>query len=115
MRAALEAYEAFDARQPGWLKVELKPGAARDGGTAAVDRGVDAQSPCVGPNVPSSAPAAEPVGHSRPYSLHRRDRRPAVRRTFSAHLRAEFAMRVIMAGAFLRAEFADACADVEHG
>src|SRR3954469_3494927 len=25
MRAAIEAYEAFDSRQPGWLKVELKP------------------------------------------------------------------------------------------
>jgi len=28
MRAAIEAYEAFDSRRPGWLKVELKPAAA---------------------------------------------------------------------------------------
>jgi threonine dehydrogenase-like Zn-dependent dehydrogenase len=28
MRDAIAAYEAFDARQPGWLKVELKPAAA---------------------------------------------------------------------------------------
>ncbi len=25
--AALEAYRAFDRRQPGWIKVELKPAA----------------------------------------------------------------------------------------
>jgi threonine dehydrogenase-like Zn-dependent dehydrogenase len=25
MHNAIEAYEAFDARRPGWLKVELKP------------------------------------------------------------------------------------------
>jgi threonine dehydrogenase-like Zn-dependent dehydrogenase len=24
---ALEAYQAFDTRQPGWIKVELLPGA----------------------------------------------------------------------------------------
>jgi len=28
MRSVIEAYEAFDSRQPGWLKVELKPAAA---------------------------------------------------------------------------------------
>jgi threonine dehydrogenase-like Zn-dependent dehydrogenase len=28
MRTVIEAYEAFDSRQPGWLKVELKPVAA---------------------------------------------------------------------------------------
>lgn len=27
MRAAIDAYEAFDRREPGWIKVELKPGA----------------------------------------------------------------------------------------
>jgi len=26
MNGALEAYKAFDKRQPGWIKVELKPG-----------------------------------------------------------------------------------------
>jgi threonine dehydrogenase-like Zn-dependent dehydrogenase len=28
MRGAIEAYEAFDKREPGWIKVELKPAAA---------------------------------------------------------------------------------------
>lgn len=28
MHAAIEAYEAFDRREPGWIKVELKPKAA---------------------------------------------------------------------------------------
>lgn len=28
MQSAIQAYEAFDSRQPGWLKVELKPAAA---------------------------------------------------------------------------------------
>jgi threonine dehydrogenase-like Zn-dependent dehydrogenase len=28
MQGVIEAYEAFDARQPGWIKVELKPRAA---------------------------------------------------------------------------------------
>lgn len=28
LQSALEAYEAFDRREPGWIKVELKPGAA---------------------------------------------------------------------------------------
>jgi threonine dehydrogenase-like Zn-dependent dehydrogenase len=28
MQGAIEAYEAFDRRQPGWIKVELKPKAA---------------------------------------------------------------------------------------
>jgi threonine dehydrogenase-like Zn-dependent dehydrogenase len=28
MLSVIEAYEAFDPRQPGWLKVELKPAAA---------------------------------------------------------------------------------------
>jgi hypothetical protein len=27
VRGAVEAYEAFDARRPGWLKVELEPSA----------------------------------------------------------------------------------------
>ena len=25
MRSAIDAYRAFDRREPGWLKVELKP------------------------------------------------------------------------------------------
>jgi threonine dehydrogenase-like Zn-dependent dehydrogenase len=28
MTSVIDAYEAFDAREPGWLKVELKPVAA---------------------------------------------------------------------------------------
>ena len=28
MQSAIEAYEAFDRREPGWIKVELKPKAA---------------------------------------------------------------------------------------
>jgi threonine dehydrogenase-like Zn-dependent dehydrogenase len=28
MQGAIEAYEAFDHREPGWIKVELKPKAA---------------------------------------------------------------------------------------
>jgi threonine dehydrogenase-like Zn-dependent dehydrogenase len=28
LTAAIEAYKAFDKRQPGWIKVELKPAAA---------------------------------------------------------------------------------------
>jgi threonine dehydrogenase-like Zn-dependent dehydrogenase len=28
MQGAIEAYEAFDRREPGWIKVELKPKAA---------------------------------------------------------------------------------------
>jgi threonine dehydrogenase-like Zn-dependent dehydrogenase len=28
MTSAIEAYEAFDRRQPGWIKVELLPRAA---------------------------------------------------------------------------------------
>jgi threonine dehydrogenase-like Zn-dependent dehydrogenase len=28
MTAVLDAYKAFDTRQPGWVKVELKPAAA---------------------------------------------------------------------------------------
>jgi hypothetical protein len=28
MQSVIEAYEAFDACRPGWLKVELKPAAA---------------------------------------------------------------------------------------
>jgi threonine dehydrogenase-like Zn-dependent dehydrogenase len=28
MEKVIAAYEAFDSRQPGWLKVELKPAAA---------------------------------------------------------------------------------------
>ncbi|SOY95072.1 hypothetical protein CBM2599_B30149 [Cupriavidus taiwanensis] len=26
MTSAIEAYQAFDQRQPGWIKVELQPG-----------------------------------------------------------------------------------------
>jgi len=28
LTSALEAYKAFDTRQPGWIKVELQPAAA---------------------------------------------------------------------------------------
>jgi threonine dehydrogenase-like Zn-dependent dehydrogenase len=28
LTSAIEAYKAFDERQPGWIKVELKPSAA---------------------------------------------------------------------------------------
>jgi hypothetical protein len=52
---------------------------------------------------------------SRAHSLHSEDRRPAISCTFGAHLRAEFAMRVIVAGAFFRAELPDPGAYVEHG
>ena len=34
MQAAIDAYAAFDRREPGWIKVELKPGAAAGAGAA---------------------------------------------------------------------------------
>ena len=34
MQSAIDAYKTFDERQPGWIKVELKPGKAAQRATA---------------------------------------------------------------------------------